>query len=67
MLPHYKWTLKSYYQPFIDACAGGDERLPEEREVLLLLVQLCSALVHFQHNHVVHRDIKVGSDALALV
>ena len=58
-------TLKKLFQGYIDAILGAapDEAatalLPDEREVLLLMVQLCAALVHLQSHHVVHRDIKV--------
>ena len=66
VLPFYPLTLKSHFQRYIDAivAAPSDEAaaalLPDEREVLLLLVQLCAALVHLQQHHVVHRDFKVG-------
>ena len=66
VLPFYPLTLKSHFQSYIDAivAAPSDEAaaalLPDEREVLLLLVQLCAALVHLQQHHVVHRDFKVG-------
>ena len=60
VLPFYEWTLKSYFAPIIQARVDGGSRLMEEREVLLLLLQLCNALVHLQRNHVVHRDMKVG-------
>ena len=60
VLPFYKWTLKSYFAPIIQARVDGGSVLMDEREVLLLLLQLCNALVHLQRNHVVHRDLKVG-------
>ena len=65
VLPFYKWTLKRYFQGYIDACvaapsgAAAAPLLPKEREVLLLMVQLCAALVHLRRHHVVHRDFKV--------
>ena len=54
VLPYYEQTLGAYMATFVDAGT-----LPPEREVLLLLTQLCQALVHLQRNHVVHHDIKV--------
>ena len=54
MLPYYEQTLGAYMATFVDA-----GKLPPEREMLLLLTQLCQALVHLQRNHVVHHDIKV--------
>ena len=60
VLPYYEQTLGAYMATFVDAGT-----LPPEREVLLLLTQLCQALVHLQRNHVVHHDIKVCVYALA--
>lgn len=59
VLPFCKWTLKSYFEPLIAARVAGGSQLVEEREVLLLLLQLCRALTHLQRHHVVHRDMKV--------
>ena len=61
MLPYYKQTLSNYFAPKISALVDNtsDAKLPEEREVLLLLVQLCHALDHLQRHRVVHRDVKV--------
>ena len=65
VLPFYKWTLKRYFQGYIDACvaapsaAAAAPLLPKEREVLMMMVQLCAALVHLRRHHVVHRDFKV--------
>lgn len=53
VLPHYEWTLKGYF-------ATHSSLTLSEREVLLLLVQICNALVHLQRHHVVHCDFKVG-------
>ena len=74
MLPFYPRTLKSHFQAYVDAIVAAPAEdsitalLPKEREVLLLMVQLCAALIHLQRHHVVHRDIKVcgcGSVSLA--
>lgn len=62
VLPFCKWTLKSYFEPLIAARVAGGSQLMEEREVLLLLLQLCRALTHLQRHHVVHRDMKVVSE-----
>ena len=65
VLPFYPMTLKRLFHGYIDAIVGAPSNdaatalLPDEREVLLLMVQLCAALVHLQSHHVVHRDIKV--------
>ena len=65
VLPFYKWTLKSYFKRIIDSVQGEDDdeddelAPPTEREVLLIMVQVCEALVHLQRHHVVHRDVKV--------
>ena len=55
VLPHYKWTFDSYFESLVK-----EKQLPSEREVLLLLIQLCNALVHLQRHHVVHGDFKVS-------
>ena len=55
VFPFYNQTLKRY----IGELVLGGER-PSEREVLLILVQVCQALVHLRRHRVVHRDLKVG-------
>ena len=54
VFPFYNQTLERY----IGEVVLGGER-PSEREVLLILVQLCQALVHLLRHRVVHRDLKV--------
>ena len=55
VFPFYEQTLKRYFAERVSA-----HQRPTEREVLLILVQLCQALVHLQRHRVVHRDLKVG-------
>lgn len=62
MFPLYKWTLRSYFEP---KWSSPSSDLPNEREILLLLVQLCAGLVHLQRHHVCHRDVKVSPCSLA--
>ena len=61
VLPHYKWTFSSYFASLIE-----EGKRPDEREVLLLLIQLCNALVHLQRHHVVHCDFKVMAACMAV-
>ena len=61
VLPHYKWTFSSYFASLIE-----EGKRPDEREVLLLLIQLCNALVHLQRHHVVHCDFKVIDACMAV-
>ena len=63
--PSYSRTLHQVFQGYIDAAISAPTQeaaaalLPTEREVLLLLVQLCAALVHLRQHHVVLRDLTV--------
>ena len=54
VFPFYDQTLKRYFDKLV-----ADSKRPSEREVLLILVQLCQALVHLLRHRVVHRDLKV--------
>ena len=73
VLPFYPRTLKSHFQAYVDAIVAAPAEdsitalLPKEREVLLLMVQLCAALIHLQRHHVVHQDIKVYMRSTAAV
>lgn len=62
VFPCYPRTLEGYFQGIIDNLVAGkpSAKLPSEREVLLILIQLCQALVHLQRHRVVHRDFKVS-------
>ena len=56
VLPYYPTTLERWTQAHADAGT-----YPEEREVLLIVLQLCHALVHLERHFVVHRDVKVNA------
>ena len=63
--PSYTRTLQHVFQGYIDAAISAPTQeaaaalLPTEREVLLLMVQLCAALVHLRQHHVVLRHLTV--------